>query len=80
MDKTAKEMFAEIGFEQVKHTYAFLYIHENGMKILFDFFDERYVYGIPMGEVKEKECSICVGYGVHRAIHQQMKELGWPIE
>lgn len=79
MDKTAKEMFEEIGFEQEKHTYSLLYTHANGMKILFDFFDERYIYGIPMEETKEKEFSVCVGYGVHRAIHQQLKELGWSV-
>lgn len=76
-DKTAKEMFEELGFMQEKYIIEILYTRANGMKILFNIFDEGYAYGVPSIENEEKENSLCVGIKVHKAIHQQMVELGW---
>lgn len=79
-DETAREMFEELGFKQEKHKTAILYIYGNGMKILFDYFEGGYFYGMPIPQLdgtEEKEETLCVSVNVHKAIHQQMLELGW---
>lgn len=77
MEKTAKEMFGELGFKCAKYVFVQVYENESGIKIKFDILDRNYTFGVPVEPTKEKYRSLIVGNSIHKAIHQQMKELGW---
>lgn len=69
--KTAKEMFEELGYEQVDNSDS-LIRYRKGFDddILFYRYSKMYF-----------RKDFCGGFGItvdeHKAIHQQMKELGW---
>ncbi|MCR0567420.1 hypothetical protein MKC54_05195 [[Clostridium] innocuum] len=83
MNKTAKEMFEELGFSYSKTYQSILYTNKKGLMVRFGIFSEGYTIGIPekIIEITDDECySLGVGSKVHNAIHQQMKELSFVHE
>ena len=82
MNKTAKEMFEELGFSYSKTFMDILYTNKKGLMVRFGIFSEGYTFGIPKEiiVINEDEYSLEVGSKVHKAICQQCKELGWVKE
>lgn len=72
---TAQEMFEELGYEiyytleDVAWNAPMEYIHHDGLIIGFDLDDRVYYYS--------EHLLIDTSIELHKAIHQQMKELGW---
>ena len=79
MNKTAKEMFEELGFSYSKTLHSIQYTNKKGLMVRFDNFNDGYIFGIPKELIitNEDEYSLGVGSKVHKAICQQCKELGW---
>ena len=72
--KTAKEMFEELGYEQTKNHYSIEYYKEKiewGWKRVYFWIDEKTFYA------DENYESMNIDVQTYKAIHQQMKELGW---
>lgn len=68
--KTAKEMFEELGYECRKSENAIQYLSECGKEITFIFELHRFY--------KQRNfISLNIDIDEFKAIHQQMKELGW---
>lgn len=71
---TAKEMFMNLGYKEVDNNYCQIVYKRNNLCILFN--KEDNIYGIAFNAY-DGSCIVETSIGTHKAIHQQMKELGW---
>lgn len=79
MPKTAKEMFEEQGLNLVMdNKVAVVYEDTDGIGIFFRKLFESYSMSIPE-ELMDAfiEGEIAISMEIHKAIHQQLRELGW---
>lgn len=66
----AKKMFAKLGYKQIKNDDQMIAYELGCVRIIFDFMQKMY-WCCSNGR------SLCVDINVHKAIHQQLIELGW---
>ena len=76
MNKSAKEMFEELGFEYKKSDFSITYYKE-----FRDYDDECYILDINFRLFEEEISSdFSIDMRLLKAINQQCKELGWNNE
>ena len=81
--KTAKEMFEELGYHIETNKFNLFYKRENDSLTIIFYLKEKYVriveehYIGELGLYEYLGIDYPITVELHKAIHQQMKELGW---
>ena len=79
LNKTAKEMFEEVGMKcTLNNDIALIYGDENGIGIYFSKPYKSYTLSIPDELIEDfEDGGIKIDMKMHKAIYQQCRELGW---